>query len=91
MRRGNVTVRATNDAVYVNDDGVEHSLAWGREAYLRGYTASAFAERIDTAIDLKIESWHPESSRAAGVSEFSVRDFATPPVVGRAMVGLRRR
>jgi hypothetical protein len=91
MRRAKVTVQATNDAVYVNDDGVEHWLTWGREAHLRGYTTSAFRKRVDTAVDLKIESWHPESSRATGVSEFNVSDPATAPVVGRIMVVLRRR
>jgi hypothetical protein len=90
MTRGSVTVRATNDAVYVNADGVELVLAWGREAHLRGYTAAAFGERVHAVADLNIESWHPESSRATGVSEFSVDDTATAPVVGRAMVVLRR-
>lgn len=90
MTRGSVTVRAENDAVYVNDNGVAQVLAWGREAHLRGYTATAFGQRVDAAVDLKIESWYPESSRATGVSEFSVDDPATAPVVGRAMVVLRR-
>jgi len=36
--------------------------------------------------DFNIESWHPESSRATGVCEFSVSDRATLPVVGRAIV-----
>jgi SAM-dependent methyltransferase len=91
MMRGRVSVRATNDAVYVNDDGVEQCFAWGQEAHLRGYTAIAFAERVDTVVELKIESWHPESTRATGVSEFSIDDPVMAPVVGRAMVVLRRR
>ena len=91
MTRGSVSVRATNDAVYVNHDGVEHWLAWGREAHLQGYTASAFAERVEASVDLRIESWHSESSRATGVSEFSVDDLAQAPAVGLTMVVLRRK
>ncbi len=91
MTRGKVTVRAENDAVYVNDDGVERVLAWGGEAHLRGYTATAFGERVAAVVDLKIESWHPESSRATGVSEFNLDDPGKGLVVGRAMVVLRRR
>ena len=91
MTRGSVTVRAENDAVYVKDGGIELELAWGQEAHLRGYTATAFGQRVDAAVGFKIESWHPESSRATGVSEFSADDPAKGPVVGRAMVVLRRR
>jgi SAM-dependent methyltransferase len=90
MTRGKVTVRAENDAVYVNDDGAERVLAWGQEVHLRGYTASAFAQRVEATAGLVIESWHPESSRATGVSEFRVEDSAPAPVVGRTMVVLRR-
>jgi SAM-dependent methyltransferase len=90
MTRGNVTVRAENDAVYVNDGGVTRVFTWGREAHLRGYTSAAFAQRVRAAAGLRIESWHPEMSRATGVSEFSVDDSVGAPVVGRAMVVLRR-
>ncbi len=91
MTRGDVTVRGENDGVTVTDSGVERRLAWGAEAHLRGYTASSFAERVGACRDLALESWHPESSRATGVSEFSVEGEAREPVVGRAMVVLRRR
>jgi hypothetical protein len=84
-------VRAENDAVYVNDDGVEQVLAWGQETHLRGYTAADFARRVGVVPELRIESWHPESSRSTGVSEFSVDDAGTSPLVGRAMVVLRRK
>ena len=91
MTRGEVTVRGENEAVYVTDAGVQRRLAWGRAAHLRGYTASAFAERVAACPGLEIESWHPEESRATGVSEFSAGGRAGGPVVGRAMVVLRRR
>jgi SAM-dependent methyltransferase len=44
MTQGSVTVRAEDDAVYVNDCGVMSKLAWGREGHLRDYTWSAFAQ-----------------------------------------------
>jgi len=91
MKRGAVTVRGENDAVHVTDAGVRRRLAWGAEAHLRGYTASAFAARVRACPDLAIESWHPESSRATGVSEFRLDAAASPPRAGRAMVVLRRR
>ena len=91
MTRGPVTVRAENDAVYVNDGGVEQVLAWGIEAHLRTYTASAFREQVEAVGDLTVESWHPEWSRATGVSEFDVVPSANARGFGRAMVVLRRR
>jgi len=91
MTRGEVTVRGENDAVYVSDAGAQRRLAWGPEAHLRGYTASAFAERVAACPGLALESWHPESSRATGVSEFDLAAHTGGPVVGRAMVVLRRR
>jgi len=91
MTRGPVTVRAENDAVYVYDDGVEQVLAWGREAHLRAYTVAAFRNRVEAADDLTLESWHPEWSRATGVSEFRVAPSIKAPEAGRAMVVLRRR
>jgi len=91
MMHGGVTVRATNDAVYVSDAGVRLRLAWGAEAHLRGYTASAFAERVGSCPELAIAAWHPELGRATGVSEFADAGRARPPRAGRALVVLRRR
>ncbi len=91
MMRGAVTVRGENEAVYVTDAGAQRRLAWGAEAHLRGYTARAFAERVGACHDFTIESWHPEASRATGVSEFSALGSAGAPALGRAMVVLRRR
>lgn len=89
MTRGTVTVRAENDAVYVNDDGVERVLAWGRDAHLRSYTIETFADLLGGVGEFECESWHPESSRATGVSEFPLAPSAAP-TAGRAMVVLRK-
>jgi SAM-dependent methyltransferase len=91
MTHGAVTVRGENDGVTVTDSGVERRLAWGPEAHLRGYTATSFATRVAVCPELALESWHPEVSRATGVSEFSVESEARDPIVGRAMVVLRRK
>jgi SAM-dependent methyltransferase len=91
MSRGGVTVRGDNDGVTVSEGGVERRLAWGAEAHLRNYTARAFGERIGACPDLAIESWHPESSRDTGVSEFALEGRAEAPAVGRTMVVLRRK
>ena len=91
MSRGDVTVRGENDGVYVTEAGASRRLAWGAEAHLRNYTARAFAERIGACPELAIESWHPESSRATGVSEFELEPHAGGPALGRTMVVLRRR
>jgi SAM-dependent methyltransferase len=89
MMRGSVTVRAENDAVHVNDNGVERVFAWGREAHLRPYTNDTFIELLRTVRDFKLESRHPETSRATGVSEFALTPLV-PPIVGRVMVVLRK-
>jgi SAM-dependent methyltransferase len=90
MTEDGITVRAENEAVEVIDDGIRRLLAWGEEGHLRGYTSAAFEQRVAAAGRLSIESWHPEWSRATGVSEFRVDHTTQPPVVGRAMVVLRR-
>jgi hypothetical protein len=75
-------VHAENEGITVLEAGAARRLAWGAEAHLRGHTASAFAVRVGACPAFALESWHPESGRATGVSEF--------PVAGRAMVLLRR-
>ena len=89
MTRGAVTVRADNDVVHVSDDGVERALAWGHEAHLRPYTTDTFIGALLRTGDFDCESWHPETSRATGVSEFSVAS-ARRPIAGRSMVVLRK-
>lgn len=91
MTRRGVKVRGENDAVYVDDAGRRLRLAWGDEAHLRGYTTAELRERVCACSDFAIESWHPESGRATGVSEFRSEGQAHPPPAGRAMVVLRRR
>ena len=91
MTRGDVTVRGENDGVTVSEGGVQRRLAWGSAAHLRNYTWGGFAERLAACPDLAFESWHPERSRATGVSEFEDEGRAGRPGVGRAMLVLRRR
>ena len=91
ITRGNVTVQATNAAVLVNDDSVRHTIAWGEEIHLLGYTAQALIDRVSANGSFSIEAWHPEAGRGAeGVSQFSVDEHAELPAVGRTMVVLRR-
>lgn len=91
MTRGDVTVRGENDGVVVSDGGVQRRLAWGSEAHLRNYTWDGFERRIAACPAFAFESWHPEASRATGVSEFEAEGRSGRPGVGRAMVVLRRR
>ena len=91
MTRGNVTVRATDAAVLVNDDNVRRTIAWGEEVHLLGYTAQALIDRVNANGSFSIEAWHPEAGRGAeGVSQFSVDEHGELPAVGRTMVVLRR-
>lgn len=92
MKRGSVTVRATDATVLVDDNGSRHAIDWGGGAHhLLGYTAQAFAERVCANGCFSIEAWHPETGQGAGgVSEFSVDEHAALPAVGRTMVVLRR-
>ena len=85
-----MTVRATDDAVCVNDRGVERRLAWGAATHLRVLTGTAFLELVSASHAFDVLSWHPERSRDSGVSEFEPRPWSLPPV-GRCMVALRRR
>jgi SAM-dependent methyltransferase len=90
MTGDGVTVRAENDGITVLEAGATRRLAWGAEAHLRGYTVSGFAARVAACPAFALESWHPESGRATGVSEFGSAPSARP-AAGRAMVVLRRR
>jgi SAM-dependent methyltransferase len=88
--RDGVTVRADDDAVRVDDRGARHVLAWGQGGHLRGYTPATFAARVAAAPELRVESWHAESGRATGVSEFPLEGSPAPPRSGRTVVLLRR-
>jgi hypothetical protein len=90
--RGNVTVRAENDAVYIDDAGTHHVLPWATGSHLRCVTSEWLEDRVNSAGQFAIESWHPESGRTtAGVSQWSLNVRRDPPVLGRAIVVLRRR
>jgi SAM-dependent methyltransferase len=89
LSRDGVTVRAENEGITVLEAGAERRLAWGAEAHLRAYTAAAFAARVAACTAFALESWHPESGRPNGVSEFGVEPRAVP-ATGRVMVVLRR-
>lgn len=90
MSRDGVTVRADDDGITVLESGASLRLAWGDGAHLRGYTAEALAARVAACPDFALESWHPESGRATGVSEFRVEPAAAL-APGRGMLVLRRR
>ncbi|MDH3686531.1 MAG: class I SAM-dependent methyltransferase [Myxococcales bacterium] len=92
MARGSITVRATDAAVHVDDGGVRQTIAWGDGTrHLLGYTARAFAERVNDNGCFSIEAWHPEAGQGAdGVSTFSPNATAELPAAGRTMVVLRR-
>jgi SAM-dependent methyltransferase len=89
MHRDGVTVRAENEDITVHEAGATRQLAWGAEAHLRGYTSEAFAARVAACPAFALESWHPESGRATGVSEFRVEP-SPAPAPGRGMAVLRR-
>jgi SAM-dependent methyltransferase len=91
MSRGAICVRADNDAITVRDGERELRLSWGEENHLRGYTGPAFEARVAACPAFDLGSWHPESSRATGVSEFGIEGQREAPAGGRAMVVLRRR
>lgn len=91
VTRDGVTVRGENEGVTVTEAGVQRRLAWGPGAHLRGYTTSAFAERVRACAEFALESWHPAASGAAGDSAFSTEGQPAAAVVRRSMVVLRRR
>ncbi len=89
--RDDIKVRAENDAVYVDDSGTRHILPWGSGTHLRAVTSQWLEDRVDSAGQFTIESWHRESGRsAAGVSQWSLEVRSNPPALGRAIVVLRR-
>ncbi len=91
MQRGDVRVRADDEAITVTDGEEHRVLAWGEEAHLRPMTWGAFEGLVDLVGDLEVASCHPEVGRtASGVSRFDAdrQHEATP--VGRTLVVLRR-
>ena len=90
MQRGPVVVRASDEAVYVDDGGRKLSLPWAASTHLRGYTPSAFMEVVEASRVFRSEAWHPELQQSSDVSEFDPEPASAGPVEGRAMVVLRR-
>lgn len=90
MERDGITVEATDACVNVVDRGVKRSLAWGAEAHLRPYSQSEFEQRVDAAGGLEAVAYYGERKDADGIGRFDVDRTASSPLVGRAMVVLRK-
>jgi len=93
MRRGDITVSADGDRVSVQDGarGVAIVLDWGEQA-LREYTSAGFCALVEKSGVLSVVAWYPPAGESVdGATLFDVARSAAPPVVGRAMVVLKRR
>jgi SAM-dependent methyltransferase len=91
MSRGDVEVRATDDAVHVTDAGVSLSLAWGEQTHLRNLPREEFDRSVERSGQFRIESLHPESGRSTdGVSLWDVGHREDALQTGRALVVLQR-
>jgi len=92
MSREGVAVRATNQAIYVNDHGRSIELRWGDGEHLRNYTWNAFVDLVAHVPGLEIESCHPEVGRTGddGASTFDAENPSADCAPGRAMIVLRR-
>lgn len=94
MTRGDITVRAAGEGITVTEAGTQLRLCWGEGEHLRGMTWSAFDDLVDACRGLEIEACHLESGRdAEGISQFEPESEPDErrPILGRAMVVLRRR
>jgi len=90
MQRGDVTVRASNEAIHVEDGDARIELAWGLEMHLKAYTVADFEACVAASGAFTIASWHPEGPPAEdGVSRFPVSPRDRPGT-GRSMVVLSR-
>ena len=88
MTRGAVTVRATNQAILVDDDGTHLELTWAAGQHLIAYTVDEFEACIAASGAFTITSWHPEGAGSDhGVSRFAIEP-AERPHVGRTLVTL---
>ena len=92
MSRWGITVRATDDLIYVDDHGRKLELPWGEGGHLRNYTCAAFVDLVSASGSFVIESCHPEGGREGdeGVSVFDPDKPSASCSAGRAMVVLRR-
>lgn len=90
MQRGDVTVRASNEAIHVEDGDARVELAWGLEMHLKAYTVGDFEACVAESGAFTIATWHPEAPPADdGVSRFPVAQGERPDN-GRVMVCLSR-
>jgi SAM-dependent methyltransferase len=90
MERGGVTVRATNDAIFVEDGGTRREVSWGRELHLIATTVAGFEACVAESGAFSIASWHPEGPPSDdGISLFPVEP-GDRPSTGRSMVVLSR-
>jgi hypothetical protein len=93
MSRDDITIRATNEQIFVEDQGRRIELLWGIEEHLRGYTCDSFSTLISRNGCFQVESWHPEVGRTGeeAVTVFNAEQSAGRCSKGRTMVVLRRR
>ncbi len=90
--RGEISVRADDGGIFVEDGNDSLELGWGRETHLRPLTQTTFEGCIAQVPDLYIEAWYPESGRDdEGVSLFEQRIPASNTVAGRVMALVRRK
>lgn len=88
LQRGAVTVRASNEAIRVEDGDARLELAWGLETHLRAYTVDDFEACVAESGAFTIASWHPEEPPAEdGISGFEVAPGERPRA-GRSIVTL---
>jgi len=95
MRRDGVEVRLDGQKVHVEDARAGRRLTlkadWPAASALRPYSGEAFANLLGQSGSFVLEAWYPEAGRSAeGISIFEVARPAAPPMVGRAMVVLKR-
>jgi hypothetical protein len=93
MSRGDISICATDDLIYVDDHGRRIELLWGAEGHLRNYTCETFSSLISRNGRFRVESWHPEVGREGEeeVSVFDAEQAAGSCSRGRTMVVLRRQ
>jgi len=92
MTRDGVTVAAVDDVIRVDDPaaGGKLTLDWG-DAPLREYTCESFIRLVGDWGAYAMDAYYPVARTSEdGVGIFDVRCRKDPPLVGRAMVALRR-
>ena len=91
MRRKNIEVIAAKDKIVVKDNARAKSmiLDWGGS--YRRYTSGKLIDLVKQSRVFTVEAWHPEVRRTEeGISVFDIDYQQDPPLIGRAMVILKR-